>query len=134
MKTTIVSLFDDSRDLERAVNELNAGGFKERVFDAANVAQEVGHGTSSIFTPAAGPVPGGAGLAHGYADDSGEALARAFRDHLSDLHLPGDEIDSLVSSFRHGAMFVVVTTDPSRADAAIEILRNSNASRVERHG
>lgn len=133
MKSTIVGLFDDSLAMERAVNELTAGGFEERVFDRASISQEVGHGVGPLITPAAGPTPGGAGLAHGYPEDSVEEVSRTFRSHLSNLRLSDAEIEGYVNNFNHEAKFVIVTTDRQRAADAIEILRRANASRVDQH-
>ena len=133
MKTTIVSLFDDSRALEKAVNELNSRGFEERVFDRASVSQEVGHGVSPLTTPGAGPTPGGAGLAHGYPEDSSEEVSRTFRSHLSNLRLSDAEIEGYVNNFNHEAKFVIVTTERHRAADAMEILRRADASRVDQH-
>ena len=133
MKTTIVSIFDDPMALDKAINALNRSGFQERVFEPASVAQEVGHGVSPVFTPGAGPTPGGVGLAHSFPENSHDEVLRTFRSHLSDLHLSDDEIDAYVNSFDHGAKFLVVTTDKARAAEAVELLQGANASRVSRH-
>ncbi len=134
MKTTIVSLFDDSLALDRAVTNLSSGGFDERVFDASIVSREVGHGVSPLFTPGTGPAPGSAGLAHSYPDDSREEVSRTFRSHLNDRGIPDDEVDAYVTNFEHGAKFVIVAVEPKRATEAMELLRNAGASRVDRHG
>ena len=133
MKTTIISLFDDSLAMEKAINKLNEAGFQERVFDPATIAQEVGHGVSPTFTPGAGPTPGGVGLAHSYPENSRDEIVRTFRNHLSDLHLSNDQIEGYVTNFAHGAKFVIVRTDKKRATEAMDILQAANASQVNRH-
>lgn len=133
MPTTIISLFDDSLAMEKAIDRLNADGFEERVFEPANVAREVGHGVGPAFLPGAGPAPGGAGLAHSYPEDSHAEVLRTFRNHLAALDLSESQIEDYVTSFDHQAKFVIVTTDPERAPQAMAILQAARASRVHRH-
>ena len=53
--TTTVAIFDNARDLEKAVERLAAGGFEDTVYDEAIVAGEAGNvGTASAPDSATG--------------------------------------------------------------------------------
>jgi len=53
--TTIVGIFDNARDLDRAVDRLNRAGFEDTVYDEAIVSEETGHVGGGIFAPGSGP-------------------------------------------------------------------------------
>jgi hypothetical protein len=63
--TTIVAIFDNALDMDRAVARLAAEGFDDTVFDEAIVAQEPGS------VPPVGPVPLGPVLAPGVVPAEG---------------------------------------------------------------
>jgi len=131
--TTIVGIFDNARDLDKAVNRLARAGFEDTVYDEAIVAEEAGN-VSGIFAPGSGPAV--------YWGDTERDLkpkldrhanARAFRAHLADYHLPKDVIEGYVTNFDHDGEFVLVKTSPERAEQALEIMRTSGATRANRH-
>ena len=52
--TTIVGIFDNERDLDKAVGELARAGFEDTVYDEAIVG-EPGHFSSVAFSPGYNP-------------------------------------------------------------------------------
>jgi hypothetical protein len=134
MKTTIIALFDDSTDLERAVDKLNEQGFRDRVFDRSILAREVGAGVSPVHTLSAGPIPGSAGIA-GSLPQQGDssAVISAFQDHLAGLKLSQVQIDAYVNHLNHDSKFVIVQVPAAQAPETIRILRGANASQVNQH-
>jgi hypothetical protein len=132
--TTIVGIFDNARDLDKAVERLARAGFEDTVYDEAIVSEETGHVGGGIFAPGSGPAV--------YWGDAERDLkpkldrhanARAFRAHLADYHLPKNVIEGYVTNFDHDGEFVLVKTGPERADQALEIMRTCGASRANRH-
>jgi hypothetical protein len=132
--TTIVGIFDNARDLDRAVDRLNRAGFEDTVYDEAIVTEEVGHVGGGIFAPGSGPAV--------YWGDTERDLkpkldrhanARAFRAHLADYRLPKDVIAGYVTNFDHDGEFVLVKTSPESAKQALEIMKACGATRANRH-
>jgi len=130
-----VGIFDDARDLDRAVERLAAAGFEDTVYDQAIVAQEPGN------VGPVGPVPVGAVLAPGLVpaevlgtvEPELATIVRAFKSHLADYHLPDDVIEAYATTFYHKGKFVLVRTHPERDEQVVKILRQCGASRVNRH-
>jgi hypothetical protein len=60
-------------------------------------------------------------------------IVEAFRSQLGRYNLSHDVIGGYATAFIHDGKFVFVKTDPERADQAMTILRNCNATRVVRH-
>ena len=133
--TTIVGLFDNERDLDKAVDRLARAGFEDTVYDESIVAEEVGS-IGPIFAPGAAPVTVWGSIAEPAVPRKldRQAVVRAFKAHLADYHLPGDIINAYVTAFHGNVEFVLVRTDPRRAVQAIEILKGCGAMRVNRHG
>lgn len=133
--TTIVGLFDNERDLDKAVDRLARAGFEDTVYDESIVAEEVGS-IGPIFTPGSAPVTvwGGSTKPAVPRKRDRQAVVHAFKAHLADYHLPSDVIDAYVTAFHGNVEFVLVRTDPQRAAQAIEILKGCGAMRVSRHG
>ena len=131
--TTTVAIFDNARDLEKAVERLAAGGFEDTVYDEAIVAGEAGNvGTVSAPDSATGvllrsvqpnlsPRP------------NRHAIVRAFRAHLADYRLSEEVIEAYATTFYHGGEFVLGRNDNEHAGKVIEILRECGATRVNKH-
>jgi hypothetical protein len=124
--TTIVGIFDNARDLDEAVERLAEAGIEDTVFDEAIVAEEAGN---------VGPA-----LAMGIVKPDSprkpdrHTIVQAFRAHLADYRLPDEVIEGYATTFFHKGKFVLVRTDPQRAEQVIQILRGCHASQVNRHG
>jgi hypothetical protein len=133
--TTIVGLFDNERDLDKAVDRLARAGFEDTVYDESIVAEEVGS-IGPIFTPGTAPVTvwGSSAKPAVPRKPDRQAVVRAFKAHLADYHLPSDVIDGYVTAFHGNVEFVLVRTDAKRAGQAIEFLKGCGAMRVNRHG
>jgi hypothetical protein len=132
--TTIIGIFDNARDLDKAVNKLARAGFDETVYDESIVAADASQGEPIAFalghTPATfwdNPKP----VLPSKTDHS--AVVRAFKAHLADYNLPEDVIEGYAITLHHSE-FVLVKTNASRADQARAIMRESGAIRTDRHG
>jgi hypothetical protein len=138
--TTIVGIFDNAWDLEKAVERLARAGFEDTVYDEASVSGEPG-GTAgpAVFAPGYGPpVAWGSGAEPGWrpkpVHHAQHTIVEAFKAHLADYHLPAEAIDAYAVNFNHNGEFILVKTKPERAAEAMEILRGCGASKVDRHG
>jgi hypothetical protein len=127
--TTIVGIFDKSRDLDEAIERLAEAGIEDTVFDEAIVAGEAGNAGSAL-----GPGSAAGIIVKSPPKPDRHAVIRAFKAHLADYHLPGDVIDGYATTFYHKGKFVLVRTDPQHAEQVIQILRSCGASQVNRHG
>jgi hypothetical protein len=132
VRSVTIGIFDDSRDVTRAVERLGAAGFENTiVYDRATARHE------QQDAPAIGPVPVGSILAPGSlcAEESGsdEPAARDFRAYLADYHLPDEVIEGYATTFSHDGKFVLVRTHPQRDEEVVGILRKCGASRVNRY-
>ena len=132
--TTIVGIFDNARDLDKAVGRLARVGFEDTVYDEAIVAGEALNVGPPVFAPGSAPV-----VVWGSTEPalphkpSHHAIARAFKAHLAHYHLPDKMIEAYATTFFHNGEFVLVRTDNERAEQAMEILRECGAMRVNRH-
>lgn len=124
--TTIVGIFDNARDLDEAVERLAEAGIEDTVFDEAIVAEEAGNVGPAlgmdIVKPDSRPKP------------DRHTIVQAFKSHLADDRLPAEVIEGYATTFFHQGKFVLVRTDPQRAEQVIQILRGCHASQVNRHG
>jgi|SRR6476660_9589951 len=132
--TTIIGIFDNARDLDKAVNKLARAGFDETVYDESIVAEDVPKGEPIAFalghTPAAfwdnaRPVMP--------SKPDRSAVIRAFKAHLADYKLPDNVIEGYAITLHHSE-FVLVKTDASRADHVQKIITECGAIRTDRHG
>ena len=132
--TTIVGIFDNARDLDKAVERLARAGFEDTVYDEAIVAEEVGN-IGPVFAPGSAPVViwGSAAKPALPRKPGRQTIVRAFKAHLADYHLPKNVIEAYVTNFNHNGEFVLVRTDTERAGQVLEILRECGATRVNRH-
>jgi len=95
--TTSVGIFDSTRDLEKAVEQLAAAGFEDTVYDEAILAREAGNvaSTSELGT-----------IAHVLLRSvqpnlspqlDRHSIVRAFRHHFRDYHLSEEVIGRLIN-------------------------------------
>ena len=113
--TIVVGIFDNPKDLDETILKLASQGFEDTVLDQSIVAQEMG--VSRL------------GAEHR------DALLASFKKHLlKDYHVPAEITKGYATSFFHDGKFVVVKTDAKGAEQAMEIMRRSGASVVNRHG
>ena len=132
MQSVIVGIFDNAQDLDRAVERLAAAGFEDTVFDEAIVAGEPGNVGPLPVDPVlvAGAIP--ANVLSSVEPDFA-AIVRAFKSHLADYRLPDQVVEAYATTFYRKGKFVLVKTDPERAEQVMEILGDCHASRVNRH-
>jgi hypothetical protein len=131
--TTIVGIFDNTRDMEQAVVRLAEAGLEDAIYDDAILAQETENVGPIVASGAAQPV-----LARSVRPDSPskpniDTIIRAFKRHLANYHLPSDVINAYATTFLHGGKFILVKADPQRSEQVIAILRQCGASRVTLH-
>jgi hypothetical protein len=132
VRSVTIGIFDDARNVARAVEDLGAAGFQDTiVYDADSARHE------QQDAPVVGPVPVGSILAPGSvcAEDSGsgEPAVRACKSHLAHYHLPEEVIEGYTTTFCHHGKFVLVRTHPQRDEEVVRILRKCGASRVNRY-
>jgi hypothetical protein len=135
--TTIVGIFDNARDLDKAVERLARAGFEDTVYDEAIVAGEPSNGGPVVFAPGYAPA-----MVWGSAEPDSppkithhaqHTIVQAFKAHLAEYHLPSDVIQAYAVTFYHNGEFILVKTEPERAEQAMKILRDCGATRVNRH-
>jgi hypothetical protein len=136
--TAIVGIFDDAADLEKAVERLSGADFENTVYDATIVAEELGEVEAARPVLAPGSAPEavlGSDAPNLLPKPDRHTIAQAFRDRLAQQHsLSSVETDAYATTFLHDGKFVVVDADSERAEQAMQILRDSGASKVNRHG
>jgi len=136
MITTIVAVFDNAVDLDRSLTRLADEGFDKVISDDGIVADEASGGGLASFVPHMGQSvtwetrepdrkPRKA---------SQSAVVQAFKDHLAEHHLSDDVIQGYAVTFHHDGKFVIVDTKPDKAEAAMKIMVECGATRVNRHG
>lgn len=132
--TTIIGIFDNARDLDKAVNKLARAGFDETVYDESIVAEDASKGEPIAFALGHTPATfwGNAQPAIPSKPDR-SAVIRAFKAHLADYKLPDDVIEGYAITLHHSE-FVLVKTQANRADHVRTIMQESGAIRTDRHG
>ena len=134
--TTTVGIFDDTGNVDRAVERLAAARVEATVYDEALVTEEPGRVDPAVPTLAPGSAPEvvlGSDEPNLLPKRDRHSIARAFKGHLSDYDLSHEEIEAYATTFYHGGKFVLVKTDEERAEEILQILRDSGATRVNRH-
>jgi hypothetical protein len=128
----IVGIFDNAWDMDQAVERLAAAGFDDTVYDEAIVKEEPGSLDPAVPTLAPRLVLG--------SDEPNllpkrdkHTIARGFKAHLADYHLPHEVIEAYATTFYHGGKFVLVKTDAERAEQVMKMLQGCGATRVDRH-
>ena len=135
--TTIVGIFDDTSDLDRVLERLADSGVDATVYDEALLTEEPGSVDPAGPTLAPGAVPEvvlGAGEPNLLNKRDKSSVVRAFRGHLADYDLSEEVIEAYASTFLHSGKFVLVKTDADKAEQVMGILKDSGATRVNRHG
>ena len=109
--TTIVGIFNDAADFEKAVERLSGADFENTVYDATIVAEGLAEvGAQWFYAQVANerPVlaPGSANL---LPKPDRNTIAKAFKDRLARQHgLSSVETDAYATTFLHDGKFVVV--------------------------
>ena len=134
--TTVIGIYDDSLNLEKAIEQLISKGFKEEVIDPDILIQKSDHPATP--GPGVAPAPGvmagnpSATLPKENTAARQEA-GRVFRSRLDELHLSHKEIDHYTTVFNHDGKFLIVESDSERTSEAVDIMRNNGASQVYEH-
>ena len=131
--TTIIGIFDNARDLDKAVNKLARAGFDETVYDESIVAEDAPRGEPIAFALGHTPATFWDTKPVLPSKTDRSAVVRAFKAHLADYNLPEDVIEGYAITLHHSE-FVLVKTDANRADQARNIMRDCGAIRTDRHG
>ena len=131
--TTIVGIFDNTRDMEQAVVRLAEARLEDAIYDDAIVAQETENVGPIVASGSAQPI-----LARSVRPDlpskpNIDTIMRAFKRHLATYHVPSDVINAYATTFLHGGKFILVKADPRRSEEVIAILRQFGASRAVAH-
>jgi hypothetical protein len=136
--TTIVGIFDNARDLDKAVERLARAGFEDTVYDEAIVEGEAGKRAGPmVFAPGYAPA-----MVWGSAEPESRpkrsehgqhTIVEAFKAHLADYDLPAEVIQAYSVTFYHNGEFILVKTNAESAGQAMEILRGCGATPVNRH-
>jgi hypothetical protein len=130
--TTIIGIFDSARDLDRAVDKLARAGFDETVFDEAIVAQDAGRGDPIVFALGLAPAVSWAAAPDARPKANRSAVIRSFKARLAEYKLPEDVIEGYAITLHHSE-FLLVRTEPSRAEQVVSIMRDCGAARADRH-
>jgi hypothetical protein len=132
--TAIVGIFDNGRDLDKAVGRLARAGFEDTVYDEAIVAGEGLNIGPPVFAPGYAPAVVWGSAERALPHKPGHrAIALAFKAHLAHYHLPDEMIEAYATTFFHNGEFVLIRTNNERAEQVMEILRECGATRVNRH-
>jgi hypothetical protein len=134
--TTIVGIFDDAWNVEKAIEQLAAAGFEDTVLDEAIVAEQPGSAGAIPFR-APGSAPErvlGEDAPNLISKPDRRTIVEAFKAHLGRYKLSHDVIGGYATAFIHDGKFILVKTEPERAEQAMKILRDCNSTRVTRHG
>ena len=131
---TIVGIFDNARDLDKALERLARAGFEDTVYDEAILGEQAINVGAPVFASGSAPavVWDSAKPALPSRPDR-DTIVRAFKAHLAHCHLPHDVIEAYATTFSHDGEFVLVRTDRVRAEQAMAILRECGAMQVDRH-
>jgi phosphoserine phosphatase RsbU/P len=131
---TIVGIFDNDRDLDKAVEQLARAGFEHAVYNEAILGEAAINVGPPVFTSGVGPavVWDSARPALPSRPDH-ETIVRAFKAQLAHCNLPHEVIEAYASTFSDNGEFVLANTDTERAEQIVAILRESGARQVDRH-
>ena len=134
--TTIVGIFDQSGDIDKAVERLANAEVDASVYDDSSVTEEPGSIDPAVPTLAPGAVPTvvlGADEPNLLDARDRNTVVRAFRRRLRDYDLSEEEIEAYATNFLHKGKFVLIKADADQAEQAVKILNDSGATRVDRH-
>jgi hypothetical protein len=135
--TTIVGIFEASERVDEAIRRLAAAELESEVLDETSLEQEPG----SIDPAGPALVRGAAAAAEAGSDKPNllprrdkHSIARAFKERLAkDYHLSDEISDAYATTFSHSGKFVLTRADDKNAERAMQMLRDSGATRVDRH-
>jgi hypothetical protein len=130
--TTIIGIFDNARDLDRAVDKLARAGFDETVFDEAIVAEDAGRGDPIVFALGHTPALAWGVTPHARPKMNRSTVIRSFKARLAEYKLPDDVIEGYAITLHHSE-FLLVRTEPTRAEQVVSIMRDCGAARADRH-
>jgi hypothetical protein len=128
---TVVGLFDNSQDLEQALNELHSRGFGE---DEINIQQSpiIGQDKKLVTDPDTGDVSGvmldpdtPAASDPRVVVEIGDPIGT-----LVDLGVPSEEAPFYAEGVKQGGTLLIVQIDDKRAPEVLNIMRLANTSRV----
>lgn len=126
-QTVIVGIFDDPQYLDLTVLRLASEDMENTAYDEAFVA-----GTcAGSITIRPGRLARAVAQKASGCDSS--ALVLEFESQLYDYQLPDEVIEAYATKFGHNGEFVLIEADADREDRITKILRDSYASRVNRH-
>jgi hypothetical protein len=109
--TTIVGIFDSTRDMDQAVERLAEAGFEDTVYDDAIVALEAVN-VGPIVAPApVTPVAPSIAKSDSPPEPDFDAIVRAFKTRLADYHLPNEVINAYATTLYHCGKFILVRTE-----------------------
>ena len=130
---TIVGIFDNDRDLDKAVERLARAGFEHTVYNEAILGEAAINVGPPVFASGVGPavVWNSAEPALPSRPDH-ETIVRAFKARLGHCNLPHDVIEAYAMTFSHNGEFVLANTDSERAEQIVAILRECGARQVDR--
>jgi hypothetical protein len=128
---TVVGLFDDSQDLEQALNELHSRGFGE---DEINIQQDpiIGQDKKLVADPNSGDISGvmldpdsPAASDPGVVVEMGDPIGT-----LIDMGIPSKEAHFYAEEAKQGGTLLIVQTDDERTREAMNVMHLANTSRV----
>lgn len=126
--TGLVAIFDNAWTMQQAIERLVARGYDEAVYDEAIISENTGEISVPQAKRAAGP-----GKPNLPPKPDRNEVIRAFKARLGDYGLSDEVIEGYAMTFLHDGKFVLVKTEPERAEQAMEILRECAATRVTRY-
>jgi hypothetical protein len=132
--TTVVGIFDNTRDMESAVLRLTEAGFEDAIYDDAIVGQETENVGPIVSSGFAQPAMGSTVRSDSPTKRNVDTIVRAFKKHLANYNVPNDVINAYATTFHHNGKFILLKTDSQRSEQVIAILRECGASRAVRHG
>ena len=131
--TTIIGIFDNARDLDKAVDKLARAGFEDTVYDESIVTEDTPRAEPIAFALGHVPTPFWGGAKPVQAKPDRSSVIRAFKAHLADYHLPEEVIEGYALTLHHSE-FVLVKTRAQSADQVMAIMKDCGAIRTDRHG
>jgi hypothetical protein len=135
--TTIVGIFDAPEAVEKAAERLAAAEFDAVVLDESILELEPGTvdpAIPALVPGAAAEVVAGRHEPTVLSKRDKQSIIRAFRDRLGhDYDLSEEVTEAYATTLSHGGRFVLVRAHDEDVERAMQLLRESGASRVDKH-